>query len=146
MLGLNLWQVKRAKTVLHGFIEIVNESKYKLNKLKLDEGREFYNELMQKWLDNDDILIYSSYNKGRSVVAERFIQTLNDQIYKHMTDNNNKYCLGYLSQTGNKNNNTCHRFIGKNPIDVDNSALIEETEMNPKAPKFKVGDRVRITK
>ena len=46
-----------SNTVLNGFIEIVNESKRKPNKLWVDQGREFYTKLMQKQLDND---IYSS--------------------------------------------------------------------------------------
>ena len=41
-----------AKTVLHGFIKIVNNSKRKPNELWVDQRREFYNILMQKWLDN----------------------------------------------------------------------------------------------
>ena len=41
---------KKAKTVLNGFIEIVNKSKVKRNKLWVDQGRQFYNNRMQKWL------------------------------------------------------------------------------------------------
>ena len=51
---------KRAKTVVNGFIEIVNRSKYKPNKLWVDKVREFYKNLMQKWLD-DNILMYSTF-------------------------------------------------------------------------------------
>ena len=39
---------------------------------------------MQKWLDDNDILRYSTHNKGRSVVAERFIKTLKGKIYKNL--------------------------------------------------------------
>ena len=39
---------KKGKTVLNAFIEIVNESNCKLNKLWVDQGREFYNKLMQE--------------------------------------------------------------------------------------------------
>ena len=39
---------KNAKTVLHGFIEIVNKSKGKPNKLGVDQGKAFYNSLIQK--------------------------------------------------------------------------------------------------
>ena len=75
---------KKAKTVLHGFIETVNESKRKPNKLWVDQGREFYNNFMQKWLDDNDILMYLTCNEGKSVVAERFIRTLKG---KHFKDN-----------------------------------------------------------
>ena len=36
-----------------------------------------YNKLMQEWLDNIDILMYSTHNEGKSVIAEMFIKTLN---------------------------------------------------------------------
>ena len=44
---------KKDKTVLNAFIEIVNESNRKLNKLWVDQGREFYNKIMQEWLENN---------------------------------------------------------------------------------------------
>ena len=53
---------KKAKTFLNAFIEILNESNCKWNKLWDDQGREFYNKLMQEWLDDNDILKYSKYN------------------------------------------------------------------------------------
>ena len=31
---------------------------------------------MQEWLDNNDILMSSTHNEGKSVIAERFIKTL----------------------------------------------------------------------
>ena len=50
-------KVKKFKTVLNAFIEIVNESNRKPNKLYIDQEREFYNKLMQEWLDKNDILM-----------------------------------------------------------------------------------------
>ena len=61
-------------------MEIVNESNRKPNKLQINQGREFYNKLMQKWLENNDILMYSIHNEAKSVIAERFIKTLNSKI------------------------------------------------------------------
>ena len=63
-----------------------------------------------------------------------------------MTANDSKSYLGYLNKLVDQYNNTYHCSIGKKPIDVDYSALNEDTESSHKAPKFKVGDRVRITK
>ena len=45
-------------------MELVNESNHKLNKLWVDQGREFYNKLIQKFSDNNDILMYSTENEG----------------------------------------------------------------------------------
>ena len=72
---------KNGKTVFNAFIEIVDQSNRKPNKLWVDQGREFYNKLMQEWLD-DDILMYSTLNEGKSVIAERFMKTLKAKIYK----------------------------------------------------------------
>ena len=37
---------------------------------------------MQKWLDDHDILMYWTHIEGKSIVAERFIKSLKDKIYK----------------------------------------------------------------
>ena len=52
--------VKKNKAVLNAFIEIVNESNLKSSKLWVDKGREFYNQLMQEYLDNNVTLMYSA--------------------------------------------------------------------------------------
>ena len=42
---------KKGNTVLNAFIEIVNKSNRKPNKLWVNQGSGFYNNLMEKWLD-----------------------------------------------------------------------------------------------
>ena len=73
MRGVKPLKDKRGKTVLNTFIETVNESNRKPNKLWVNRVREFYKKLMQRWLVNDDILMYSTHNEGKSVIAEWFI-------------------------------------------------------------------------
>ena len=73
---------KKGKTVLNAFIETVSESRRKLNKLWVDQVREFYSKLMQEWLGNIDILMHLTHNKGKSVIAKRFIKTFKTKIYK----------------------------------------------------------------
>ena len=55
-------------------------------------------------------------------------------------------CLCYLNKLVDQYNNTYHQSINKKPINSDYSALTEKIETNSKTPKFKVKDRVRITK
>ena len=43
----------------------------------VDKGSEFYNSFFKKWLKDNDIDMYSINNEGKSVVAGRFIKTLN---------------------------------------------------------------------
>ena len=72
----------KGKTVLNAFIEKVNESNRKPNKLWVDQGREFDHKLMQEWLDKNNTLMDSTHNNSKSVIAERFIKTLKSKIYK----------------------------------------------------------------
>ena len=73
---------KKLKTVLNAFIEIVKESNCKLNKLWVDQGKQFCNKLMKEWLDNNNILMYSTHNEVKSVIAETFRKILKTKIYK----------------------------------------------------------------
>ena len=57
------WKDKKGKTVINGFVEILNEFNRKPIKLWVDQGREFYNKFMQEWFDNNHILMYSTYNE-----------------------------------------------------------------------------------
>ena len=102
----------RIKTVLNAFIKIVNESNRKPNKLWVDQGRKFYNKLMQEWLHNNDILMYSTHNEGKSVIAERFIKTLKSKIYKKkITTNDNNSYFPYLNKLVDQYSNTYHHSI-----------------------------------
>ena len=87
-------------------MEIVNKSNRKPNKLWLDQRREFYNKLMQDWLDNNNTLIYSTHNESKSVIAERFIKALKSKICRKMTANDNKSHLPYLNKLVDHYNNT----------------------------------------
>ena len=68
----------------------------KPNKIWVDKGSEFYNAYFKKWLRDNDIVIYSTHNEGKSVVAERFIRTLKSKIYKYMTSISKNVCIDKL--------------------------------------------------
>ena len=63
---------------------------------------------MQEWLDNNDILMYSTRNEGKSVIANRFIKTLQAKIYKKLTANDRKSYPSYLNKLVYQYNNTYH--------------------------------------
>ena len=89
----------------------------------------------------------STWNEGKSVVAERFIRTLKNKIFMHMTAVSKNVHFDVLDDIVNKYNNTVHRTIKMKPIDVTSDSYAEYNEdSNEKDPKFKVGDRVRISK
>ena len=49
------------------------------------KDRKFYDRLMKKWLQGNDIEMYSTYNEGKSVVARRFIRILKNKVYRYVT-------------------------------------------------------------
>ena len=70
---------KKGTSIVNAFQKIISEGR-KPNKIWVDQGSEFYNNLFKKFLKTNNIGMYSIYNEGKSVVAERFIGTL---ISKH---------------------------------------------------------------
>ena len=76
---------KKGESIVEGFQSILNTSGRKPNKIWVDHGSEFYNNKFRSFLKENDIEMYSTHNEGKSVVAERFIKTLKNKIYKHMT-------------------------------------------------------------
>ena len=91
--------------------------------------------------------MYPTYNEGKSVVAERFIRTLKNKIFKHMTTISKNVYIDVLNDIVNKYNNTVHKTIKIKPIDVTGGSYVKyNEESNKKGPKFKVGDHVRISK
>ena len=91
--------------------------------------------------------MYSTHNEPKSVVAERFIRTIKNKIYKYMTSISKNVYIDKLDDIEHKNNNKKHRTIIMKPIDVKNNIHIDfGKEVNDNDPKFKVGDHVRISK
>ena len=85
----NAWVVplKELKgiTITDAFQKILKESNGKPNKIRVDKGSKFYNSSVKKCLKDNDIKMHSKHNKGKSVVAVRFIRTLKTKINKYLT-------------------------------------------------------------
>ena len=62
----------------------MKESNRKPKNIWVDKGSEFCNNSFKKWLKDNDTEMYSINNEGKSVIAERFIRTLKNKIFKHM--------------------------------------------------------------
>ena len=139
---------KKSVSIVAAFQSILKESNSrKPNKIWVEKGSEFYNASFKKWLRDNDIVMYSTNNEGKSVVAERFIRTLKSKIYKYMTSISINVYIDKLDDIVNEYNNTYHTTIKMKPINVkDNTYINTDKEINNKDPKFKVGDRLRISK
>ena len=137
---------KKGISIVNAFNKIIKQSNRKPNKIWVDQGGELYNNVFKKWLSDNDINMYSTYNEGKSVVAERFIRTLKNKLYKHMTATGKNVCYDVLDDVVNKYNNTKHSTIKMKPIDVKNNKRVYTDEHKEKDSRFKVGDRVRISR
>ena len=134
-------------SVTNRFNKIIKQSKRKPNKIWVDQGSEFYNNNFKKWLSDNNIIMYSTYNEGKSVVVERFIRALKNKLYKHMTAAGKNVYYDVLDDIVNEYNNTKHNTIKMKPKDVgNNNKRVYIDEHNEKRSRFKVGDRVRISK
>ena len=139
---------KKGISIVKAFHLILKQSNSrKPNKIWVDKGSEFYNAYFTKWLRDNDIIMYSTHNERKSVVAERFIKTLKSKIYRYMTSISENVYIDKLDDTVDEYNNTYHTTIKMKPIDIkDNTYINTSKEINNKDPKFKVGDHVRISK
>ena len=147
MLVSFLLKIKKGVSIVNAFQKILDDSKRKPNKIWVDKGGEFYNNSFKEWLQNNDIAIYSTHNKGKCIVAERFIRTLKNKVYKHMTSISKNVYIDKLDVIVNEYNNTNHRTIKIKPTDFkDNTYINIGKEVYDNDPKFKVGDHVRISK
>ena len=112
----------------------------------VDQGSEFYNNLLKKFLKTNNIEIHSTYNEGKSVVTERFIRTLKNKILKHMTAISKNVYFDVLDDIVNKYNNTVYRTIKIKRIDVKDDSYAEYNEdSNKKVQKtFLLKDTLQI--
>ena len=138
---------KKGTTIVNAFQSILNNSERKPNKIWNDQGSEFYNKSFKKWLKSNNTEMYSIHNEGKAAVAERFIRTLKNKIYKHMEAISKNVYLDVLNDVVDEYNNTYHKTIKMKLIGVKNDSFAEYNEKsNEKDPKFKVNDHVRNSK
>ena len=138
---------KKGDSIAEGFKQILDDSNRNPNKIWIDHGNEFYNNKFKSFFKENDIEMNSTFNEGKSVIAERFIKTLKNKIYKYMTTIGKNVYFNDLDDILKKYNNTVHSSIQMKPKDVTDDSFVEYSEeTNQKDLKFKVGDNVRISK
>ena len=95
----------KGTTIVNAFKKIISEGR-KLNKIWVDQGSEFYNNSFKDILKINNIGMYSIYKEGKSVVADRFIRTLKNKVFKHMTAISKNVYFDALDNIVNKYNNS----------------------------------------
>ena len=121
---------KKGSSIVEGFKKILDDSgnakhsNRKLNKIWVDHGSEFYNNKFKRFLKENDIEMYSTYNEGKLVVAERFIKTLKNKIYKHMTSIGENVYFNDLDDIVDQYSNTVDSSIKMKPKDVKDDSFL----------------------
>ena len=117
---------KKGISIVNAFQKILKESDRKPNKIWVDKGSELYNNSFKKWLQDNDITMYSTNNEGKSVVAERFIRTLKNKIHKYMTSISKNVYIDKLDDIVDEYKNTYHTSILKKElmIKIQNLKLV----------------------
>ena len=138
---------KKGTSIVNAFKKIISEGQRKPNKIWVDQGSEFYNNTFKDFLKIHNTEMYSTYNEGKSVVAERFIRTLKNKIFKHMTTISKNVYIDSLNGIVNRYNNTVYKTIKKNLLMLQMILMLNTMKIQiKKGPKFKVNDHVRISK
>ena len=102
---------KKGETVADALKDIFK--KRKPGKLWTDKGREFYNKDVK-----DLVELYSTENEEKSSIAERWIRTMKEKMWKYFTDNNTYNYIDVLPDLVEDYNNTVHSSIKLSPIEA----------------------------
>ena len=106
------------KDIVNAFQNKLGCSKRKPSKIWVDQGSEFYNNSFKKWLKDNGIEMYSTFNEGNPVVAERFVRMSRNNIYKHMTAVSKNVYFDVFDDFVDEYNNIFYRTIKMKPIYV----------------------------
>ena len=109
---------KKGISIVKAFQSILKQSNRKPNKTWVEKGSEFYNAYFNKQLRDNNNVMYSTHNEGKSVVAERFIRTLKSNIYKYMISISKNVYIDKLDDVVDEYNDTYHTTIKMKPADV----------------------------
>ena len=120
----------KGTSIVNAFKKILSESmelhsNRKPNKIWVDQGSEFFNKSFKDFLKVNNTEMYSTYNEGKSAVAERFIRTLKNKIFKHMAAILKNVYFDVLDDIVDKYNNTIHKTIKMKPVDVTSDSYAE---------------------
>ncbi len=124
-------------------------------KIQFDEGKEFYNRSFKELLNKKGIEYFSTKSDKKAAIVERFNKTLKNRMWKYFEENETKTWIHILQDLVHGYNNSFHSSIDMKPIEArnpDNSEIVWYNLYGAfltnefGEPKYKIGDRVRISK
>lgn len=145
---------KTAQEVTKAMQSILDSLNHPIRNLHVDNGKEFYNALMKKMLCQRNVNMYSTFTTKKAAIVERFNRTLKNKMWKEFSLNGSFKWIHILQPLVSDYNNTIHRTIKLKPNDVNkrNEQFLLNTMYGRRRvgkvskPKFKIGDKVRMSK
>jgi hypothetical protein len=146
---------KTGVTTLEAFKKITKESGRIPKHLWVDKGLEFYNKDVTSWLEENDIVRYSTYSEHKPTVVERFNRTLKEMMWKRFTAENTRDWINMLDALLHKYNNKLHSTIGMTPVKAslkENETKVLQNTIAKTRPipiskaHLTIGDKVRISR
>lgn len=122
--------------------------------LQTDMGKEFYNKEFAALMKKFNINHYSTFSNVKSSIVERCNRTLKGIMWKRFSLQGSYKWISILQEIVTKYNSTIHRTTSLKPKDVTkkhtkqllNTAYSNVKTVDPRKQKFRVGDRVRISR
>ena len=145
---------KNASELVEAFQHIFTQSGRLPEKLQTDKGTEFLNSTFQNFLKTKNVHFFTTNSDTKAAVCERFNRTLKNRMWRYFKANNTRRYIEVLPKLLTSYNNSKHRTIGIEPVNVnaDNQAAIwkkfqkeKVKAVGKKIPKFFVDETVRIS-
>ena len=140
---------KNAQTIKDSFENIIISSKRKPNLIESDRGKEFYNNIFQSFLKNNNIKLYSRNTHLGAVFAERFNKSIRDLLKKPVFEKGDGKWIDVLPTITKQYNNRIHSSTKLTPIQASlkkNEGYVYKKLLDRRkriAPNFQLNDLVR---
>ena len=140
---------KNAQTIKDSFENILLSSKRKPNLIESDRGKEFYNNIFQDFLNENNIKLYSRSSSYGAIFAERFNKTIGDLLKRLVFEKGDGNWIDVLSTITKQYNNRTHSSTKLSPKDASlkkNEGFAYKNLLDKRkkvTPKFQLNDLVR---
>ena len=145
-------KTKNGPDVTSAMRSILNQGRQP-RRLHVDQGKEFYNAHFKRLMEEYNIRLYSTFSNLKASICERFNRTLKTKMWKEFSFRGTYKWIDILPDLVLSYNTSKHRTIGMKPADVtaantNRLKKVYQQRLPPRQikPKFKVGDKVRVSK
>jgi len=148
---------KESEEMKKGFEELFKQMPNLPSEIFSDNGKEFESREMRKYFEEKGISKFSS-NRGeqKAAVAERFIRTIKDRLYRYFSEKNTTRYIEAIPKIIEGLNNTVNTASGIAPNEVTAEMTKELWDrlykdallpnQSPRNTRYKAGDAVRMSK